>query len=82
MGRSQGRFPLESTLGHLYQSPQQGATVPFYGCKGGSMDYFVSLDSLRRLSHPGQKWLRLLSGRLRGLTWSLCTAAALATIIS
>jgi hypothetical protein len=40
-----GGFSLESTLGHLYQSPQQGATVPFYGCKSGSMDYFVSLDS-------------------------------------
>lgn len=40
-----GNFSLQSTLGHLYQSPQQGATVPFYGCKNGSMDYFVSLDS-------------------------------------
>jgi hypothetical protein len=40
-----GGFTLESTLGHLYQGPQQGATVPFYGCKAGSMDYFVSLDS-------------------------------------
>jgi hypothetical protein len=40
-----GGFTLQSTLGHLYQSPQQGATVPFYGCKSGSTDYFVSLDS-------------------------------------
>jgi hypothetical protein len=40
-----GGFALQSTLGHLYQSPQQGATVPFYACKSGSMDYFVSLDS-------------------------------------
>jgi hypothetical protein len=40
-----GGFSLETTLGHLYQSPQQGASVPFYGCKRGSMDYFVSLDS-------------------------------------
>jgi hypothetical protein len=39
-----GGFTLEFTLGHLYQNPQQGATVPFYGCKAGSMDYFVSLD--------------------------------------
>jgi hypothetical protein len=31
-------------LGHLYESPQQGATVPFYGCKSGSTDYFVSVD--------------------------------------
>jgi hypothetical protein len=40
-----GGFSLQSTLGHLYQSPQQGATVAFYACKSGSMDYFVSLDS-------------------------------------
>ena len=40
-----GGFTLEFTLGHLYQSPQQGATVPFYGCKNGSTDYFVSLDN-------------------------------------
>jgi hypothetical protein len=40
-----GGFSLQSTLGHLYQSPQAGATVPFYGCKSGSTDYFVSLDS-------------------------------------
>jgi hypothetical protein len=40
-----GGFSLQSTLGHLYQGPQQGATVGFYGCKSQSMDYFVSLDS-------------------------------------
>ncbi len=39
-----GGFSLEKALGHLYQSPQQGATVPFYGCKSGNTDYFVSLD--------------------------------------
>jgi hypothetical protein len=39
-----GGFSLQSTLGHLYESPQQGATVPFYSCKSGSTDYFVSLD--------------------------------------
>jgi hypothetical protein len=41
----QGGFKLELTLGHLYESPQQGATVALYGCKDGSTDYFVSLDS-------------------------------------
>jgi hypothetical protein len=40
-----GGFSLEATLGHLYQGRQQGATVAFYGCKNGSTDYFVSLDS-------------------------------------
>jgi hypothetical protein len=38
-------FALQSTLGHLYQSPQQGATLPLYSCKLGSMDYFLSRDS-------------------------------------
>ena len=40
-----GGFVLQSTLGHLYQSPQHGASVPFYSCKLGSTDYFISLDS-------------------------------------
>jgi hypothetical protein len=40
-----GGFLLQSTLGHLYETPQNGATVPFYGCKSGSVDYFVSRDS-------------------------------------
>lgn len=39
-----GGFGLESTLGHLYESPQMGATVAFYGCKSGPTDYFVSTD--------------------------------------
>ena len=56
-----GGFTLEFTLGHLYQNPQQGATVPFYGCKAGSMDYFVSLDSACEGSRIlAKKWLRLL----------------------
>jgi hypothetical protein len=40
-----GGFSLQSTLGHLYESPQQGATIPFYGCKSGSTDYFVSVNA-------------------------------------
>jgi hypothetical protein len=40
-----GQFELEATLGHIYESPQHGATVAFYGCKNGSTDFFVSLDS-------------------------------------
>jgi hypothetical protein len=37
-------FKLQELLGHVYESPQQGATVPFYACKNGSTDFFVSLD--------------------------------------
>jgi hypothetical protein len=40
-----GNFKLQSLLGHLYQGPDQGATVPFYACKRGNRDFFVSLDS-------------------------------------
>jgi hypothetical protein len=40
-----GSFGPGALLGHVYESPQQGATVPFYSCKAGSKDYFVSLDS-------------------------------------
>lgn len=38
-------FTVQSTLGHLYPTPQHGATLALYGCKGGSYDYFVSTDS-------------------------------------
>jgi hypothetical protein len=40
-----GGFQDLQLLGHLYESPQQGASVALYGCKGGSTSYFVSLDS-------------------------------------
>jgi hypothetical protein len=39
-----GGFQLQGVLGHLYANPLRGATVPFYGCKAGQKDYFVSLD--------------------------------------
>ena len=42
---SSGGFRLQSTLGSLYESPQNGASLAFYGCKSGSTDYFVSTDS-------------------------------------
>ncbi|HEV2396670.1 MAG TPA: hypothetical protein VGS27_07000 [Candidatus Sulfotelmatobacter sp.] len=37
-------FQLQQLLGHLSAGPFQGANVPFYGCKGGQTDYFISLD--------------------------------------
>ena len=37
-------FQLQELLGHLYARPLHGATVPFYSCKRGQKDYFVSLD--------------------------------------
>ena len=39
-----GSFKLESTLGHLYPGPQHGANIPFYACKAGSKDYFISIN--------------------------------------
>lgn len=38
-------FVLQSTLGHLYESPQNGANLALYSCKRGATDYFVSTDS-------------------------------------
>ncbi|HEY1660296.1 MAG TPA: hypothetical protein VGG14_18225 [Candidatus Sulfotelmatobacter sp.] len=38
-------FRLQEVLGHVYAKPSDGATVPFYGCKAGQEDYFVSLDA-------------------------------------
>lgn len=38
------KFLLDTTLGHLYAAPQNGANQPFYGCKDGSTGYFVSVD--------------------------------------
>jgi hypothetical protein len=40
-----GGFALQSTLGDLYEGPLNGANLAFYGCKSGSTDYFVSIDS-------------------------------------
>ena len=40
-----GGFVLQSTLGHLYQNPQQGASFPLYSCKLGNINYFISRDS-------------------------------------
>lgn len=41
-----GRFALQSTLGYLYESPQNGATTAFYACKAGTKNYFISIDPL------------------------------------
>jgi hypothetical protein len=38
-------FQLDKVLGHVYQGPQHGASLPFYACKAGATDYFTSLDS-------------------------------------
>jgi hypothetical protein len=40
----EGKFLLDSTLGHLYAAPENGANQAFYGCKEGATRYFVSLD--------------------------------------
>ncbi len=39
-----GGFQSQGVLGHLYENPIQGANAPFYGCKKGQTDYFVSID--------------------------------------
>jgi hypothetical protein len=37
-------FQTQSVLGYLYEAPTGAATVPWYGCKQGTQDWFVSLD--------------------------------------
>jgi hypothetical protein len=39
-----GGFTLESTLGHLYEGPQNGANLALYACRSGNADFFVSSD--------------------------------------
>jgi hypothetical protein len=59
-------FQLENLLGHLYASPSDGATTPFYGCKNGQEDYFVSLDpgceGERMLGKDGYAYSQPVSG--------------------
>ena len=62
-----GAFKLEQPLGHLYTSPIDGATLPFYGCKRGQTDYFVSLDvnceGQRVLGTQGYAYSQRIPGR-------------------
>lgn len=46
-----GAFTLQSTLGYLYESPQNGATTAFYACKSGTKDYFISTDPFCQGQH-------------------------------
>jgi hypothetical protein len=59
-------FQLQAVLGHLYTHPFNGATVPFYGCKAGQTDYFVSLDigceGRRALGKNGYAYSQPVSG--------------------
>jgi len=61
-----GDFIKQQILGHLYASPAEGATLPFYGCKRGQTDYFVSLDSAcegqRMIGKQGYAYTQPLPG--------------------
>jgi hypothetical protein len=61
-----GKFRQDSLFGHLYESPSQGALVPFYGCVNGESDFFVSLDSAcegkRMLGKNGYGYSEPVSG--------------------
>jgi hypothetical protein len=62
----QGGFKLEQTLGHLRMNPEDGAATPFYACKAGNQDYFVSLDvnceGKRSLGKEGYGYSEQVSG--------------------
>ena len=64
-----GDFSLQSTLGHLYESPQQGATVPFFGCKSGSTDYFVSLGAICEVLASSAPTVTATRSPLPASTW-------------
>jgi hypothetical protein len=59
-------FELQATLAHLQANPLGGATTPFYGCKAGKLDYFVSLDvnceGQRALGKEGYGYSQPVSG--------------------
>jgi hypothetical protein len=59
-------FKLQETLAHLQANPLSGATTPFYGCKAGQLDYFVSLDvnceGQRALGKQGYGYSQAVSG--------------------
>jgi hypothetical protein len=61
-----GKFQLESLLGHLYRNRFQGG-LPFYSCKADRTDYFVSLDVAceghRILGTEGYAYPKDISGR-------------------
>ena len=61
-----GEFHVEQVLGHLYENPLHGATVPFYACKREQKDYFVSLDigceGQRTLGKEGYGYSQPVSG--------------------
>ena len=40
-----GHFAVDTVIAHLYEGVENGPSVPFFNCKTGSKDYFVSLDS-------------------------------------
>ncbi len=40
-----GNYKRDKVIGHLYLGPQNGATTPFYNCKSGTKDYYVSTDN-------------------------------------
>jgi len=73
-----GGFHLQEVLGHLYANPLHGATVPFYGCKGGQENYFVSLDigceGQRILGKEGYGYAKPVSG-LNLVTLYRCSTA-------
>ena len=77
-----GGFTLEFTLGHLYQNPQQGARFRSMAVRPDRWTIsFPSIPHARALAF----WAGMVTatpGRLRALTWLLCTAAVLAMIIS
>jgi hypothetical protein len=60
------KFFPDTTLGHLYAAPRNGANQAFYSCKVDSLGYFVSLDPAcegqRILGVNGYGWAQKPAG--------------------
>jgi len=60
-------FQLQQLIGHLHANPLNGATLPFYSCKRGQTDYFLSLDvaceGARVLGKQGYGYSQPIAGR-------------------
>lgn len=70
-------FALDTTLGHLYAAPQNGADQAIYNCKNGSTGYFVSFDPAcvgqRVLGLNGYGYLRPPAGAATVALYSCLT---------
>jgi hypothetical protein len=79
------KFFPDTTLGHLYAAPRNGANQAFYSCKVDSLGYFVSLDPAcegqRILGVNGYGWAQKPAGTAAIALYS-CTSSQYGRFLS